>query len=371
MKKIKTKKLKIILCSIILIVIIITLFLIIIKNIDIKVLKATNISEIVGKTSNKKIIKIEDKNGQIFYLPKGFKISDNVQEQVIENGLVIIDDTGDEETQGSEFVWIPVDNTNYEEFKKTFTNLNGSSYKNLDVNLLKENAETEKYIKMRNSVYKYGGFYISRYEAGISNKMKAEMDKQGFIKESEIVEDTTSEFANGKYKPVSKPNTIVWNNIQWGGDFEDKAFDTFAGNEKLNGAVKVSNNMYTNSSKSSIKSNLCFGSQWDAVINFIDSNYYNNTCEDSSIVVNATEHGNYNKYLAVTGDDERYSQKNIFDLCGNVSEWTLEAFDNYYRIVRGGSYSLEGDNFTISSSKELYPSDYYKDIGFRVALYIE
>lgn len=46
-----------------------------------------------------------DKNGDIAYIPKGFTVSTNEDEQTISTGLVVIG------PDGSEFVWIPTTQT--------------------------------------------------------------------------------------------------------------------------------------------------------------------------------------------------------------------------------------------------------------------
>lgn len=349
----------------------ILLISIITRNINSNIDKVVPIDEIIGKTANRKFIKIKDINGDIFYLPKGFKISDNTSEQTVDNGLVIIDNTGDKETDGSEFVWIPVDNSNTQEFEEKFTNNIGNTYKTIDFNLLKENTETEEYVRMKNSVYTYGGFFVARYEAGISDKMQEALMENNFIDKQFISKDTTEEFANGDYKPISKVDSLVWNYIQWGGDFESKATDGFSGNDKLNGVVKVARSMYEKNSKTSVKSSLCYGSQWEAIMNFIDENYYNNSCDENSIIINSNDTGNYYNELQKTGSDIKFFQKNISDLAGNAWELTMESYNELYRVARGGAYSSKGDAHTISSSKEVYPSDYSKEIGFRVVLWMD
>lgn len=322
------------------------------------------IDEIIGKTANKKTIAVQDLNGDIFYLPKGFKISDKAEEQTVKQGLVIIDDTGDKQTSGSEFVWVPVDINN------DVFNIKESKYRNLDYTMLKENNETEEYKNIQKSISTYGGFYISRYEAGISKEMEEELSKANLYEEQTIVQDTTKDFANGEYKPISKADTTVWNFIKWGGTFEEKASDGLSGSDRENGAVKVARSMYDNS-KTTVKSNLCYGFEWEAILNFMDSNYYNNECKKDSIILNSSDVGNYNSRLTKTASDTRYSQKNIFDLAGNVWEWTMEGYSDLYRVTRGGSYCMRGDYYPISNEKEFYPSDYYKEIGFRVALWID
>ena len=343
----------------------------VVKKMNDNLEKVVSIDDMIGKTAKRKYVKVKDHNGDVFYLPKGFKISENVSEQTVKDGLVIIDDTGDKETNESEFVWIPVDNTDLGSFEEKFTNNIGSSYKTLDSNLLKENTEAEEYIQMNNSVYKYGGFYIARYEAGISDKLQNKLLEEGYFDQRYITQDTTKYFATKKYKPVSKSEAITWNYISWGGTFEETSSDGIAGNNNSNGAVKVAKSMYTNNFKTYVTSGLCYGSQWEAIMNFIDQNYYTNSCDEQSAIIDSSEVGNYYGVLQSTGSNMLFFIKNISDLAGNVWEWTMEGFNDMYRITRGGSYSSSGDMYSISSSKEFYPNDYSKEIGFRVALWIK
>ena len=294
-----------------------------------------------------------------------------MSEQTVEDGLVIIDDTKDTESAGSEFVWIPVDNESLENFEQDFVNTNDIVYKGIDLNLVKENTQAKEYIDMKNSVYKYGGFYVARYEAGVSKKMQRELQDGGFLEYDYIIKDTTEAFANGKYKPVSKKDNIVWNYISWGGTLEDTAKDTFNGNDKTAGAAKVARSMYDGNSKTSVKSSLCYASNWDAIMKFIDENYYTNSCEQTSVIVDSVGKGNHNSELQKTGSSISYYTKNICDLAGNVWELTMESFNSMYRITRGGSYATSGNIYTISGSKEVYPNDYSKEIGFRVILWLK
>lgn len=330
--------------------------------------------DMIGKTAEKETLQLTDLEGAIFYLPKGFKLSEEISEPKVSNGIVIVDDTGDKQTNGSEFVWIPVKNETYEVFKESFVSINSYLYGRLDSDFDKYkngSEETEEYKKIQESIFKYGGFYIARYEAGVSEKMLKKLSELEYIENDMIVKDTTEKFGKGKYKPVSKKDTFIWNNISWGGTFKEKATDGLAGNDSRNGAVKVSRSMYNKNSKTTVKSNLCYGKQWDAVMNFIDPDYYESKCTPDSIIVNSSEVGNYNDILGLTGSYNEIDTKNIYNLAGNVFEWTMEGYEKKYRVVRGGSYETSPEEASISTRKEQYPNSCYRDLGFRVALYIE
>ena len=352
------------------VVIIIAIISTLLSSINDNTKKTVKIKNIIGKTATKKVIKVKDANGDIFFLPKGFKISEDISEQTVENGLVIIDDTNDKQTSDSEFVWIPVDNSNKKTFDKNFNNKLGNMYRTIDYSLLEEGGESEEYLKIRNSIYKYGGFYIARYEAGINDKMYAKLQEEKYMDREYIIKNTSDIFGSGKYKPVSKQDTIVWNNISWGGTFEEKGSDGFAGNDNKSGAVKVARNMY-NSFNLVVQSTLCYGMQWEAIVNFIDECYSSDTCEETSVIVNSSGRGNNYGKLQKTGFDNEFFQKNIADISGNVWEWTMEGYNSMYRIARGGAYTELPDTYSICGSKEFYPDSYFKDIGFRVALYIK
>ncbi len=81
----------------------------------------------------------------------------------------------------------------------------------------------------------------------------------------------------------------------------------------------------------------------------------------------------------ITGKDLIYSdnlnviankQKNIYDMAGNVWEWTMEAYDTGCRVYRGGSYGLAGSNSPASYRIFNGPDILVDGIGFRLALYL-
>jgi len=185
-----------------------------------------------------------------------------------------------------------------------------------------------------------------------------------------ITEDTTEKFASGKYKPVSKRDATIWTNIKWGGSLDKKASDGLAGNDNENGAVKVSRAMYKNNNKTTVKSNLCYGNQWDAVMCFLDSNYRDGKCTSDSVILKTGPRSNYEVSLKKSGFYNEKNTKNIFDLAGNAFEWTMEGCNDKQRVIRGANYSTLDSRNSMSSRSEFYPSDYYNDLGFRVALYI-
>ena len=322
-------------------------------------------------------------------IPKGFKAIDTDTAKWNDadgynNGLVIEDDTKDETTQGSQFVWVPVQN--YEDFHLiegynkggTDTTLSKQSESAREAGASKEEKlpqepnegkntllGTDESVAMYKSVETYGGFYIARYEAGIKGTQA-----------STTTDDEVKQTQDGTKKPVSINGVGVWNFVPWGGTTAKEATDGEVGNDQMPGAVKIARSMYNNPTSGStntattVKSTLCYGVQWDAVMNFIDSNYLTGTCLENSVVRNGTGHGNYSSTLAVTGKDE-YVHKNIYDLAGNLYEWTMEAYSSDRRIGRGGSFGVSA--LTSPASRRQYGgavSSKMNNVGFRVTLYL-
>ena len=99
--------------------------------------------------------------------------------------------------------------------------------------------------------------------------------------------------------------------------------------------------------------------------------------------------GNYSGSIATTGSNTAYQQRHIYDMAGNVWEWTMQAYGEESREYRGGSYYNTGkiippgsplDYYAPASARvaclpyvRAYYTDYSSDgkpVGFRVALYL-
>ena len=75
-------------------------------------------------------------------------------------------------------------------------------------------------------------------------------------------------------------------------------------------------------------------------------------------------------YLLTTGASDTFKVKNIFDLAGNVLEWTMEASTSASRVNRGGCYNNNGSSNPASYRHNNLPYDSNYDFGFRLALYL-
>jgi len=182
----------------------------------------------------------------------------------------------------------------------------------------------ETLIKQFLSVKKYGGFYISQH--------------------------TISEFE----EPSSIRNHMPWTGL------------TFS--EAVIESKKLAKNI------KGVESHLLYGAEFDSVLEWILHTRNKSVIEvihDSSSWGNYSSDNTPNK-IAMTGSSKKYCVNNIFDLAGNVWQWTNEKNGDFIikSVIRGGAYDKEGNRYP-ASYRYTYPHDFSSDmIGFRVALCI-
>ena len=315
------------------------------------------------------------------YLPDGFT---QVEGTTLENGLTIQD------SKGNQYVWVEVPKTSEvyptaglnikdfttEEYTAIETDLhtydyrNGTSFKDeyySDATTgLKSEQYTELKQKMLKSVYQNGGFYVGKYETGIEDTPKTSGSSSTAPTET----------------PVIKQNAYPYNWV------------TCSQAQTL--ASKMESGNYTSS--------LMFGVQWDLVLKYLETkgtaqaelkkdstnwgNYNNNlwniTNENSKYAILNTSNytldwtsgaygvkGSSKEILLSTGASETFSKQGIYDLAGNVWEWTLEytANSSYPCAIRGGSYNNDGSIFPAASRNNGDTTFYNDGFGFRLSLY--
>ena len=312
------------------------------------------------------------------YLPKGFR---KVSGTTLDNGYTIQDSTG------NQYVWVEVPKTKevyptagleITEFTEseytaietdlhTYTNdyRNGTSYKDEyysdEVTGLTSEQYTQLKQKMLKSVYQNGGFYIGKYETG-----------------TETARTSGSSSTAPTDTPVIKQNVYPYNNVTC------SQAQTLASNME-HGDRTIS---------------LLFGVQWDLTLKYLETkgtsqadlkedstswgNYSNNawniTNENLKYSSNygnswttATEKSKTSseQILLSTGAAETFSKMGIYDLAGNVEEWTLEYTSDtkYPCAVRGGLYLGFSSSFPASSRSGYITNGYDRRVGARVALY--
>ena len=311
---------------------------------------------------------------QTAVIPKGFTVSNATGEKDVEKGLVIYDipegatvdwdnktiklpsesETKEIKTAVNQFVWIPVEVNKTTEPKDTETSI-ASFYRSewannaRSTNLTESTYYTEpdstndtadktgiasQIENLTKSIYKYGGFYIGRYETG----------------------SETERTSSSGVTPIGiKQDMYPYNYVKWG--------DSMSNIGEV-GAVALSNSLY-NSSNYGATSMLCTGACWDSMLDFIKDEGHNVTNSiawgNYSNAEFEITRGNYAEYvgalrsftafagtykkelyfrskkdiLLTTGATERNSAKNIYDVAGNCREWTTESYFSGMRVYRG------------------------------------
>ena len=315
----------------------------------------------------------------------------------VDTGLVIKD------VNGNEYVWVVVPRTtavykttglgkttftdadytsienDLKEYTKTYRNGTGYSdtYAADDKNV-GWFADATAYNNLKNSmlksVYENGGFYVGRYEAGIDTTTGTNRTSKG---------PTNSD---GKYTiegmpaPVTKADAYPYTYV----------------------TRTQAQNLASNVNSGTKTSSLMFGVQWDLVLAFMHNK---GNIADSTLTSNSTTIGNYKnnlwtiknanaKYstdygrtftacpnpfkkdadseiLLTTGADSSFSVQNIYDIAGNVYEWTLEKTDrdSLPCAQRGGDVYDTGSGSPAAKRNNYYTSSAYYYIGFRVTLW--
>ena len=195
-----------------------------------------------------------------------------------------------------------------------------------------EDTTTQEYQDMLDSVEHYKGFYIGRYEAS-----------QG-----------ANEIAQ------SKRNVSPWINVP-----QTTAITACTNNTKTA-------NMH-----------LMYGVEWDSVLNWLKDNATISssttgqikTMNIDDIQTNSSSWGNYwtstgdaetnSGSRRNTGYSEYWKANNIYDLAGNVYEWTQEKYSTgTRRALRGSDYYTVGGNRPVAVRYDF--SESYSNTNLRV-----
>ena len=407
------------------ILIILVLFLIILGvaslaySQNIKLAKNNNEEQEVEESKSQEIVLEDNKymhvetdaSGDQVPVPNGFVGSKVTGENEIDTGFVIYE--GEEEatdsnvqtaqTSRNQYVWIPVEDiskfygtdangkswgkiynfttgTNssntFDEVTGTYANnwseTNGvmstpssGSYREPDVlksydtpNYLKINKVSEDsmldfllrqqvdFKKMIYSVEKYGGFYIGRYETGDLSKEQVVVQKGN----TDISSQTWYAMYE-KSKTLSDNNNNIETGMIWGNQWDRTLMWLMECNAKDETTGK--------SKEEVIRDSTSWGNYNNATFTYTNSSGSTATKNQNSIV------------RIPTGSTEYTKANNIYDLVGNVWDWTMEAYYTFSRVFRGGSCGNSGTDSPASGRNYDYPTNSNSNYGTRATLYIK
>ena len=301
-----------------------------------------NLEENIGVKFEKNT-ELHDKNGAKIIVPAGFMVV-NTDDLTVEKGIVV------EDSKGNQYVWIPCtteDSKSQLQFKRTEWDVeddggtkaskdeltltcpenysdNGLTY--AVVNEIVAQIKAEKYSVRRN-----GGYYIGRYEVG---------DENG----TAVIKADKTPMAN-----------IIWST----------AYSKAKGIGGGPGATTY----------------LCSSYAWDTAINFIQNNgflnyakaredSYNENWVDKNVkdlkgnIIKAANKAE----LLPTG--KTTPKSNIYDMGGNVSEFTTEVMPSTSEpvVLRGGIY---GDIGPAGQRYDIGTSGAGSGGGFRATLFLK
>ena len=354
-------------------------------------------------------------------------------------GLVISDRYGDDDNNskgGNQFVWVPCSGDKgviYEEkngLAKTWkdnysskqwwytnyqsgTDSNGNGiYSPIKGSWSDDGGKTS-------SVDTYGGFYIARYEAGVPSNAPFYANTNGAKYE------TSSKKNTDQYIPVSKKNNQSWNYISQANAktvsanmyknstvvtsqlVDSYAWDTvvqwMVKNESYRGIGLDSSNYgnYYNNNKIDLSNALYaahrYGARKNTSVNdywTIATKYIKGPIKSGGEAVTASTGPSKYEFAASTYDETNYNYdirkelatgsaketkiNNIYDMAGNMWEWTTETGNpdgtsTTRAVLRGGSFRNNGSDCPVSSRHGGNDSGWSGSInvGFRVVLYIQ
>ena len=339
--------------------------------------------------------------------------SNSPSEEAVNAGLVI------EDGNGNQFVWVPCTTTgeegliSYAQDKQYNDGTTGSKqyYYNDYTDWIDTTGEANKA-----SVEKYGGFYVARYEAGVPS------DAPFYANEDGTTYYTSGSKNVDTYKPVSKANNQSWNYIsqpnavkvsqkmyEGNSSVKSQLIDSYAWDTIMNwmesekdGIALDSSNYGNYNNNTSIDTNTLYAlhrynevtktgadngktSSWTFAKTYRKGNIQSgeiSVTEANREQYEFTDYDDTNYIYIVrkemaTGASNVTKVKNIYDMAGNIMEWTTETgYHNadgstQYAVLRGGNFYCSGGYNPVS--------DRYGDVpvggtslgnGFRVVLYL-
>ena len=292
----------------------------------------------------------------------------------VDTGIVIKD------KNNNEWVWVPVDDPTimYEESEAGTALAGGTGVKtnkyskgNIISGVIRGTPNSDSYrepdlvTNSDNDSYAIQAGFTAK-EAKTALKVMAESLVQDY---SDMIESIAKYkgFYIGRYELSTKTE----NGVKVGIEQKDKASQT---NTNWYELYKYSKNI---AGSQNMQTRMIWGCQWDVTCKWLKEHNYdiNNSSAwgNYSDSVSPANGGNYEQNNKKnTGSNENWKANNIYDLAGNCREWTQEAFSTNVRASRGGNYGNNGSYDPASVRYDNLP-DYSSTYGVasRASLYIK
>ena len=337
-----------------------------------------------GKKNENNYTMVTSADGIKVPVPTGYTASSATDENSVSGGFVIYEGTDavtesnqwEAQCNRNQYVWIPItdvsdmywrDQTTGKKYGTQYT-FDASSYtKNATLKQEPQTTSRDKqstyltrylngmsredflmemeidFDKMLNSVATYGGFYIGRYETGDLSQATPVIRRMN----EDIGEQTwyTMWKKARKLSGTSAGVQMIWG-IQWDETLK-WLIDTGEKNYSEVGDDSTSWGNYRNNSFT----------------------YYTNTLKSTATKASSES------VRIPSGAYEGANANNVYDLAGNVFNWTCESNgtgNGYARLTRGGSYDVDGSTYYHVSERG-YNLPYNNDVncGLHYSLFIK
>ena len=188
------------------------------------------------------------------------------------------------------------------------------------------NQLEKEFNNMIASVEKYGGFYIGRYETGNINQ-----DTPVIQKGNTNISSQTWYNMYKRCKNIKGDNTNVVTGMIWGNQWDRTLMWLIETGSKTKEQIA--------------EDSTSWGNYNNATFEYVNSSGSTTTKNEGSSTGIPTGNAEYTK------------ANNIYDLAGNVYDWTMEAYLTYSRVSRGGYCSVGGTTYPADGRLSYYPTD--------------
>lgn len=205
----------------------------------------------------------------------------------------------------------------------------------------------QNYYEIIESIKKYGGFYIGRYETGGLNGTAVVRKMDTNI----VSQDWYTMYK--KCLTLKGTNTDVKTSMIFG-NLWDEALEWL-----VKSGATISDG--TTLTYQLMKNSTTWGNYSNATFNYIAAN------AETPLMTETKAQSTSTGTRIPAGSAEYTKANNVYDMAGNVWDWTTEAYSADYRVCRGGNYFDNGDYYP-ASYRDYYSPNYGDYGGRRLSL---